>query len=91
MQAFQNIIRRWPSRTALAEDMGVALHVVHHWHHRNSIPAKYDGKLLEAASQRGIALGWRELTNARATHHDDQIGNSGFGVQGAKPKKRGVA
>ena len=62
-----DILERWPSRQALADDMGKKLVVVHRWHQRKRIPSKYDARLLDAASERNIPLNWRELMDARAS------------------------
>jgi hypothetical protein len=70
---FQEIINRWPSRRALAEDVGVNLYAVHHWHNRNRIPAEYDAALLVAAGRRGIALGFEELVMARAKRISSEV------------------
>jgi predicted nucleic acid-binding protein len=73
MSRFQQIIEQWPSRRDLAEDVGVNLYAVHHWHHRNRIPANYDAALIEAASRRGIALGFEDLALARAHRANSEV------------------
>ena len=65
-----DILNRWPSRSALASDVGAKLIAVHRWHQRSSIPAKYDSTLLDAASARNIPLNWRELMDARSASRD---------------------
>ena len=60
------ILNRWPSRQAPADDLGKKIVVVHRWHQRKSIPSKYDARLLDAASARNIPLNWRELMDARS-------------------------
>lgn len=67
---FISIMSRWPSRQMLAVDLNVPVIVVHRWHQRASIPAKYDVRLLEAASARNIPLNWRELMDARNVCND---------------------
>lgn len=69
MQKFQEIIERWPSRRDLADDLGVNLYAVHHWHNRGRIPARYDASLIEAATRRDIALGFADLALARSGKH----------------------
>lgn len=61
-----DILNRWPSRQSLADDLSIPLVVVHRWHQRASIPAKYDTRILDCASRRNIPLNWRELMDARA-------------------------
>lgn len=78
-----SILHKWPSRQALAEDLGLDVIVVHRWHQRTSIPAKYDTRLLDAASRRNIPLLWRELMDARAAS-SDQHGHGLETMQGAK-------
>ena len=65
-----SILHKWPSRQTLADDLGLDVIVVHRWHQRASIPAKYDTRLLDAASRRNIPLLWRELMEARSAPHD---------------------
>jgi len=71
----QTILKRWPSRQAVADDTGVALVAVHRWWQRKSIPAKYDAALLDAASRRNIPLNWRELMDARSAR-PEHIGHT---------------
>ena len=77
-----SILSRWPSRQALADDISKPVVVVHRWHQRASIPAKYDAQLLDAASRRNIPLNWRELMDARSASHD-QDGHIFTKLQGA--------
>jgi hypothetical protein len=74
MSRFQEIIEQWPSRRELASDVGVALHVVHHWHHRGRIPGAYDAALVDAAARRGIALGFEDLAKARSHRTHSEVG-----------------
>jgi len=60
-----NIISRWPSRKALAADMGEPITTIHMWAHRNSIAGKFDVKLVSAAKRRGIYLTYEELAQTR--------------------------
>lgn len=79
--AITDILSRWPSRQALADDLGLGVIVVHRWHQRQRIPAKYDSALLDCASKRNIPLNWRELMDARSPN--DQHGHDGAAIQGA--------
>jgi hypothetical protein len=79
----QDIIDRWPSRAEMAKDVGRPVIVVHRWWQRSSIPAKYDTRLLDAASARNIPLNWRELMDARSPN-SDQHGQSGEENQAPK-------
>ena len=73
-----SIIDRWPSRRELAADLGIDhVVVIHRWHKRERIPAKYDTRLLEAASRRNIPLNWRELMEARAASVDQHGHDNG--------------
>lgn len=76
-----NILARWPSRRALADDMGVDLYAVHRWFQRQALPGKYDAALIAAARRRGIRLKTKELIEARALH-TDQHGHTLFTNQG---------
>jgi hypothetical protein len=72
----RTILNKWPSRQELADDLKLAVVVVHRWHQRASIPAKYDTRLLDAASARNIPLLWRELMDARASSADQHGHNN---------------
>lgn len=69
------IIKRWPSRKALAADAGASHVAVHRWWKRDAIPSKHHTALMLAAPRRGIALTVRELHEAS-------------GMQGAAPGPR---
>jgi hypothetical protein len=47
--SFQQIIDLWPSRAALARDMGVSYCRARQWYDRNRIPAEYWIDLVESA------------------------------------------
>lgn len=66
MHPLIQILSRWPSRKALADDTGVDLYAVHRWFQRASVKGEHDAKLLARASERGIALTADELVRARA-------------------------
>lgn len=63
--SFKQIVKMWPTRATLASDICVKERAVDHWCDRNSIPAKYDAALLDAAAIRGIPLDARTLIDAR--------------------------
>lgn len=72
MKRFQEIIEKWPSRRDLAEDLGVNLYAVHHWHNRGRIPARYDAALVGAAKARDISIDFADLAMARSvTSHSE--------------------
>ena len=53
------IIRLWPSKEALASDIGEARHRVNMWHFRNSIPGYAFAAIVDAAARRefkGVTL-----------------------------------
>ena len=60
------ILSRWPSRQALADDTGRSIVTIHSWFGRKSIPADMDVVLVQAAIARGIGLTFEELARARA-------------------------
>lgn len=78
---FLPILSRWPSRRELASDLGISIKAVHHWFERDSVPAKYDAALLDAASARNLPLNWRELMDARSVQRD-QHGDTAAPDQG---------
>lgn len=86
----QQIIELWPSRQALADDIGRKVIVVHRWHEREGIPPAYDLRLLDAASNRNIPLLWRDLMAARTVPKTksklslDQHGHSSAAIQVGK-------
>lgn len=60
------ILSRWPSRKALADDAGVDLYAVHRWFQRSSVKGEHDAKLLAGAAERGIPLTAEEIVMARS-------------------------
>ncbi len=84
------ILKRWPSRQAVADDAGVDLFAVHRWHQRGSIPGKHDSRLLAGAEKRGICLSAQELIEARSVHAD-QAGHGEQSLQEAAQKNRAGA
>lgn len=79
-QAILDILNRWPSRRAMAADVGKDIIVIHRWFQRESIPPEYDATLIDAAAQRGIDLGERELMDARSGH-SEQSGHTMADIQ----------
>lgn len=68
---FADIIGFWPSRAALAGDIGVPMERVKKWAQRNSIPGEYWASLLISADGRGISLNATMLIQAAdATRRD---------------------
>ena len=62
----RDIIERWPSRADLADDIGERYNTVTLWVFKDSIPGKYDVKLMAAARKRGVFLSYEELAQLRA-------------------------
>lgn len=59
MSIFQNIrslIDAWPTRRALAEDIGTSADRVHKWAASNAIPASFHAAVIEKGVARGIAV-----------------------------------
>ena len=69
----QKIIERWPSRAALAADVGRQVVVVHRWYQRGSIPARYFATMLAAAEERGIPVTWRDLLETHRPRDDQYV------------------
>ena len=84
-----SILNLWPSRRAVLDDVNASLPesrkldmvAIHRWFQRKSIPSEYDASLIDGASNRNIALNWRELMEARAAH-TDQHGHDRPLIQG---------
>jgi len=53
---YRGIVNQWPDAGAMASDAVVRPVVVAQWKHRNTIPARYWGRLLQGARQRRIAV-----------------------------------
>jgi hypothetical protein len=62
----RSLIALWPSRPVLAQDVGVATGVVHQWHNRNAIPAKYHIRVVRAAGIRGLGIDAHKLAEMHA-------------------------
>jgi len=54
MRSFSEVLARWDSRQAVAQDCGVTYGVVKQWERRGSVPARYWAALLKGAEARGI-------------------------------------
>ncbi len=61
-----NLLAAWPTRAALAADLGVSVDRVHKWAQSGSIPSRYQLGVLEAASRRSIPLTADELVRLNA-------------------------
>ena len=64
------IIARWPSVAALAEDIGVPRHIVYRWRLRDSIAAEHDVALVAAAKRRGVYLTFEDLAHSRSVPYE---------------------
>ncbi len=53
-QTHQDIIKAWPSITAMASDLGVRYDTVQKWHVRNSIPNEHWRRVIREAIKRDI-------------------------------------
>ena len=53
--SFRDVIGRWPTTRAFAQDAGCSPTLVRQWRHRNSVPAQYWPQIVEGAARRGIA------------------------------------
>lgn len=51
-----DFIEQWPTRSALAREVGVNTQTVHKWAQRGSIPAEYHFDVLSAAAKRGFTV-----------------------------------
>lgn len=50
------MISMWPSRRALADDIGAPLATVHKWAQSNSIPPRWQAAFVSAAKLRGYPV-----------------------------------
>lgn len=67
MKTPREIIDIWPSRAALARDLGLKPVVVQRWYARNSIPPRYDMRILMAAKGKGKTLSLYDFASARTS------------------------
>lgn len=58
------ILSRWPSREAVAEDAGVEPIAVYRWEKRGRIPGKHFARLARGAEARGLSVTLAELVGA---------------------------
>ncbi len=65
-QTFKDVIGRWPSPDALAAEIGAKPETVRKWRQRNSIPAEWWTRMIEAARERGDTLTADELADMAA-------------------------
>jgi hypothetical protein len=63
---FRDVIELWPSREALASDVGAAAWVVSKWWQRKSIPAEWWSAVLDTDRAREAGLNAEMLTTFAA-------------------------
>ena len=56
METFSEIIRRWPTLPAFANDMDVTVTCALKWKQRDRIPAPHLDKLVRAANAHGVGI-----------------------------------
>lgn len=61
-----DILRRWPSVTDLASDMGKPYSTVNNWIARSRVPMEYWVELVDAATSRDIPLTYGQLAKGVA-------------------------
>lgn len=61
-----DILRRWPSVTDLANDMGKPYSTVNNWIARGRVPMEYWVELVDAATSRDIPLTYGQLAKGVA-------------------------
>lgn len=66
LASFRSIIELWPSREAMAVDLGVGAAAVSKWWQRDSIPAEYWSGLLATDRARDAAVSADLLTSLAA-------------------------
>lgn len=54
--SIRDLIDAWPTRSALADDLGVKVDRVHKWARANRIPVDHLGAVLRAAHARGFEI-----------------------------------
>lgn len=54
MRSFREVLDRWPTRAAVAEDCGVPYVNAQMWAYRNSVPSEQFIKLCAGAQRRGF-------------------------------------
>ena len=59
--SIKTLVKLWPSRKAMAEDVGATLASVNKWAQSGSIPAWFHGAVLRAAKTRGIEVTAEDL------------------------------
>jgi hypothetical protein len=66
MGSFRAVIDLWPSKAQLARDIGCAESRVQKWSVRNSIPAEWWLRLINAAHRRGYKVSFEDLAGLAA-------------------------
>jgi hypothetical protein len=70
MQSIPEIIEKLGGATALADHLSKAPTTVASWKDRASIPIEYWPKLLEVASEKGVALDYEQLVRLHTASVD---------------------
>lgn len=71
MKEYKHVIKAWPSRRIMADDLAVNLKTVQLWYFRNSIPVRYWPDIIEAGNRRGIRLSSDELLRIDARSREN--------------------
>lgn len=66
LHRMERIFKIWPSLADMARDLGENPITVRHWRRRESIPAKFDTRIIEAAAKRGATVTYEQLAHLRA-------------------------
>lgn len=87
MKSFRDVIAKWPSLEALAEDTGAKLVAVLQWRVRGNVPPRYWAALLRGAQTRkieGLSLDSLDKLLAAQRAPQSQIdGNAGASAEDA--------
>lgn len=65
----KSLIDEWPTRRALAEDVGVSADRVHKWAASNAIPASFHASVIAHGVARGIAIDAETMVRLHAKPH----------------------
>lgn len=63
----RSLIAQWPTRKALASEIGMKTDAVHKWAQNQSIPARHHLKVIRAAQRRGIEIDAHALAEMHAS------------------------
>lgn len=76
MKTFREIIDLWPTKVALADDLGLKYDRVAQWYKRDSIRSTFFDQIVRAAKGRNLKVTYEDLSHAAALRRESDSDTS---------------